>query len=206
MSFDMGSMDGMHIDVLKEIGNIGAGNAATSLSKLLNRRVNMKVPEARVIKFNEVESVVGGAETLVAGIYLEFIGDIEGTIMFILDFESARNLVSYLVGDNAKEKGNKFTPIESSALREVGNILTGAYLGSLSGITGLNVRPSTPSIAYDMAGAILSVPMIEFGQVGEAAFFIETVFVGELNQIKGNFFLIPDVNSYHTILNSVGVE
>ncbi len=194
------------LDVLKEIGNIGAGNAATSLSKLMSRRVDMKVPEVKVINFDEVEMVLGGAETLVAGIYMEFTGDIQGTIMFILDKSSAFNLLSFLMPNYRFKNHETFSSLESSALKEVGNILTGAYLSSLSTLTGLYVKPSIPALAYDMAAAILSVPMIEFGQIGEQAFFIETVFIDGLNQVKGNFFLIPKIDSYPIILRSLGVD
>lgn len=201
----MGFLNEAHLDVMKEIGNIGAGNAATSLSKLLNRRVNMDMPKIKVINFNEVEKVVGGAENLVAGIYLEIMGDIQGTIMFILDKYSADNLLVLLLDNHNPNNEADFSSLEISALQEVANILTGSYLGSLSTLTGLKIKSSVPILAYDMAGAILSVPMIEFGQVGEQAFFIETIFSHGMDRIKGNFFLIPNIGSYSIILNSLGV-
>ncbi|MFY9176257.1 MAG: chemotaxis protein CheC [Caldicoprobacterales bacterium] len=201
----MDFLDGMQLDVLKEIGNIGAGNAATSLSKLLSRRVGMNVPEVKLIQFNQVEMVVGGAETLVAGVYFEFSGDIQGTILFILDRASANNLLFLLIPNDFAEYDEDFSPLERSALQEVGNILAGAYLGSLSVMTGLTIKHSTPAFAYDMAGAILSVPMIEFGQMGEYALFIENVFIDGSSKIKGNFFLMPNVDSYPIILEALGV-
>ncbi len=201
----MNLFDETHFDILKEIGNIGAGNAVTSLSKMLNRRVNMRVPEVKIIDFNEVEMVVGGAEALVVGIYLEFFGDIQGTILFILDSDSANNLLGFLIPNFVMGSRDGFSPFEASAMQEVGNILAGSYLGSLSTLTGLRVKSSVPALAYDMAGAIMSVPMIEFGQLGEQAFFIETVFKDGLDQIRGNFFLIPNADSYPIILKSLGV-
>lgn len=212
MSFDIESIDGMYLDVLKEIGNIGAGNAATSLSKILEKRIDMKVPEVNIIQFNEVEKLVGGADTLVAGVYLEFTGDIEGTIMLILDEHSARNMVNILTNSiwtptiNCKnDKAKGFSEIEASALEEVGNILSAAYLGSLSTLTGLKLKPSVPDIAFDMVGAILSVPMIEFGQFGEHVLFIETELSDGSNYIRSYFFLIPNIESYPIILKSLGV-
>ena len=206
------SFDSMYLDVLKEIGNIGAGNAATSLSKILGKKVGMNVPKVNIIRFNEMEDVVGGADTLVAGIYLEFSGDIEGTIMFVLDEYSAKNLANVLINSSWKlpsecsgEKEKGFSEIEVSALEEVGNILAGAYLGSLSTLTGLRIIPTVPDMAYDMVGAILSVPMIEFGQYGEHVLFIETEFIDGSDHIRGYFFLIPDMESYPVILESLGV-
>lgn len=213
MSFEIESIDGFYLDVLKEIGNIGAGNAATTLSKLLGKRIDMTVPKVNIIQFNEVEKLVGGADALVAGIYLEFTGDIEGTIMFVLDQHSAINMAGILLNsiwtpDLNTCKNNKtggLSEIEASALEEVGNILSAAYLGSLSTLTGLNLKHSVPDIAFDMVGAILSVPMIEFGQYGEHALFIETELSDGSDYIKGYFFLIPDIESYPIILKSLGV-
>lgn len=204
MAYGTHLLDEMHLDILKEVGNIGAGNAATSLSKMLERRIDMRVPEVKVISFQEVEKVVGGAETLVAGIYMEFYGEIHGTIIFILDKQSADNLLSLLLIKHEFHEQEGFTDMGISALGEVGNILTGAYLGSLSLLTGLQIKYSVPDMAYDMAGAILSVPMIEFGQVGEQALFIETVFIDGSHHINGNFFLMPSMESYPIILESLG--
>jgi len=212
MNFEVESFNGMYLDILKEIGNIGAGNAATSLSKILGKRIDMNVPKANIIQFKDVEDVVGGADTLVAGIYLEFSGDIQGTIMFILDEHSAKNMVSFLMNSpwnigssNHCNEQEEFSEIEISALEEVGNILAGAYIGALSALTGLRLKPSVPDLAFDMVGAILSVPMIEFGQFGEHVLFIETEFVDGPDHIKGNFFLIPNIESYPVILKSLGV-
>ena len=201
----MDFLDGMHLDVLKEIGNIGAGNAATSLSKLLSRRIDMNVPEVKLIHFDQLEMVVGGAENLVVGVYLEFTGDIQGTILFVLDRISANNLLALLIPNYSTENESDFSPLECSALQEVGNILAGAYLGSISVLTGLSIKHSTPAFAFDMAGAILSVPMIEFGQMGEQALFIENIFIVGSNKIKGNFFLMPNIDSYPIILKALGV-
>ena len=212
MNFEIESLDEMYLDVLKEIGNIGAGNAATSLSKILGKKIDMAVPKVNIIKFNEVEEIVGGADTLVAGVYLEFTGDIEGTIMFILDEKSTENMINILLNsiwvptDNSKNKNTKgLSEIEASALEEVANILSAAYLGSLSTLTGLKIMHSVPDIAFDMLGAILSVPMIEFGQFGGHALFIETELSDGSDYIKGYFFLIPNIESYPIILKSLGV-
>lgn len=201
----MDFLDDMQLDVLKEIGNIGAGNAATSLSKLMNRRIDMNVPAVRVMDFDQIEKIVGGAESLVAGVYLEFTGDIQGTIIFILDKDSTFNLLSFVIPNYKLNHNENLSPLEVSALKEIGNILTGSYLGSLASLTGLNVKPSIPELAYDMAAAILSVPMIKFGQTGDQALFIETIFIDGLDQVKGYFFLMPDVDSYKVILKSLGV-
>ncbi|MFO7154849.1 MAG: chemotaxis protein CheC, partial [Caldicoprobacter oshimai] len=133
MSFSFDNLSSLHLDILKEIGTIGAGNAATSLSKMLDRRIDMNVPEVKIAEFKDVEDIMGGAETPVVGIYLEFSGDICGTVLLVLDVISAKHITALLLG-NACSDGLKrdFSEIEISALEELGNILTAAYLGAIS--------------------------------------------------------------------------
>lgn len=206
MSMTFDKFSDSYIDILKELGNIGAGNAATSLSVMLNRRIDMSVPKARIVGFNELESIVGSEELLVIAIYLEFIGDIQGTIMFLLNYDSAKNLIYLLMGyKGSQDDGDAFSEFEVSALQEVGNILAGAYLGAVSRFTKLTMKLSVPSFAFDMIGAILSVPMIEFGYFADKALFIETEFLNGSDSIKGDFLVIPDMESYGIILKALGV-
>ena len=169
---DINGINSFHLDVLREIGNIGAGNAATALAKLLDKRIEMKVPQIRVMKFSDVSDVLGGAESEVVGILLGVTGDITGNIMFVLDLVSARRLVNILMG-NPLDQEIEFGSMESSALQEVGNILAGAYLSSLSNLTNLRIISDVPGIAIDMAGAILSVPAIEFGRNSDTVLYRE---------------------------------
>lgn len=204
MAINFDDLSNMHIDVLKEIGNIGAGNAATALAKMLGRKVDMEIPKVNILQFKEVSDLLGGADTIVTGILLNITGDISGSIMFMLELDAARLLVSMLMGSPMAEEAI-FSEIELSALKEIGNILAGSYLSSLSNLTGLNIMPSIPDIAIDMAGAILSVPAIEFGKVGDTVLYIETEFCEGINKVVGDFFLVPDLESYDTLLRALGV-
>ncbi len=200
--FNLNEMSQTYYDVLKEIGNIGAGNATTALAQMLNCKVDMKVPQVKLLSFSEVGILMGGEEQLMAGIYLLVEGDINGSIMFLLEYHSARNLVAKLMGMECE--GTEFTEMEKSALKEIGNIITGAYLNSLSTLTGLTIYPSVPDLSIDMAGAILSVPAIEFGTLGDKLLLIQTQFTDEL-ELDGYFILIPDMESYDKILSSLGM-
>ncbi|MCT4613015.1 MAG: chemotaxis protein CheC [Clostridia bacterium] len=195
------SLNDVHIDVLKEVGNIGAGNATTALSKMLNRPIDMDVPKVRVLEFSDVATLIGGEEETVTGILLSLEGDIKGMMMFVLEHESSKKLVELLMGMKVEEFGE----IETSAMKEIGNILTGSYLTSLSSLTNLSVVPSVPHLAVDMAGAILSVPAIEFGKVGDKVLFIETMFNQGDDSISGYYILIPEIGSFKTLLMSLGV-
>lgn len=197
-------MNGIVLDVLKEIGNIGAGNAATALAKMIDKKVDMKVPKVSILEFKEVPELLGGEETPVCGIFFKIEGDINGSIMFLLEMESAFNLVDLLMPrDN--HTMDEFT---YSALQEIGNILSGSYVSSLSGLTNLNMHISVPSLCIDMAGAILSVPAIHFGQIGDKILIIENQFIEpqENEAVRGFFFLIPDVDSYEILFKSLGVS
>lgn len=198
----MVNMTDQYYDVLKEIGNIGAGNATTALSQMLNTKVDMAVPRVRLMEFKEVGTTMGGEEQLVAGIYLGVEGDITGSIMFIQKKESARNMVSKLMG--MELEGEEFNELELSALKEIGNIITGAYLNSLSTLTNLCIYPSVPELCIDMAGAIMSVPAIEFGTIGDRILMIQTDFADDAD-MSGYFILMPDEVSYDKILRALGV-
>lgn len=207
MSLDFNKLDNFQLDVLKEIGNIGAGNAATALAKMLRRKVDMDVPKVKVLKFQEVSEILGGADIPVVGLLLRVMGDIKGSIMFILENEAARIWVNILMGKPQTEKKGylNFDEIEVSALKEIANILSGSYLSALSSLTGLNILPSVPELAIDMAGAILSVPAIEFGKLGDSVLYIETEYLEGDTRVVGDFFLVPDFDSYDVLLKALGV-
>lgn len=207
MSLDFNKLDNFQIDVLKEIGNIGAGNAATALAKMLRRKVDMDVPKVKVLKFQEVSEILGEADIPVVGLLLRVMGDIKGSIMFILENEAARIWVNILMGKPQTEKKGylNFDEIEVSALKEIANILSGSYLSALSSLTGLNILPSVPELAIDMAGAILSVPTIEFGKLGDSVLYIETEYLEGDTRVVGDFFLVPDFDSYDVLLKALGV-
>lgn len=199
------SMDDFEFDVLTEIGNIGAGNATTALSQLINAKIDMDVPKVEMLTFAELAEIIGGAETLVAGILLNLEGDIEGTMLFILESSAARLFVQQLMGCVTGDEG-EFSDLEKSALQEIGNIISGAYLSAISGMTNLTINVSVPSLAFDMAGAILSVPAIEFGKLGDKALLIQSVFNDMNVDISGYFILIPTLESYGRIMKSLGLR
>ncbi len=205
MSIGIDDLNTNQLDVLKEIGNIGAGNAITALAKMLNKKVDMSVPKIKILNFKEIPEILGSSDTLIVGILLEVTGDLKGNILFVLDSSSAHSLVNILMGRLDADKAAELDEIEISALKEMGNILAGSYLSALSMLTNLNILPSVPDLCIDMAGAILSVPAIGFGKVGDSVLYIETEFTDGTEKVAGEFFLIPDVDSYETLLSALGV-
>ena len=193
-----------YFDVLREIGNIGAGNAMTALSQMLQCKVDMKVPQVKLLEFKDVGALMGGEEQIMVGIYLAVEGDITGSIMFLVKQDSAKHLVNKIMMGMGGSEGPGLKEMELSAMKEVSNIITGAYLNSLSALTNLKIYPSPPELAVDMAGAILSVPAIEFGAIGDKILLIQSQFYDD-TMIDGYFILIPDLESYAKILRSLGM-
>ena len=201
---DLNNMEGVYFDVLREIGNIGAGNATTALAQMIGTKVDMHVPKVDLLDFSEVGEAMGGEEQLMAGIYQIVEGDISGSIMFLLEEKSAITLISKLMGSPEVDNASEFGEMELSALKEIGNIITGSYLSSLSMLTNLKIIASIPAISIDMCGSILSVPAIEFGEVGDKMLLIQTEFSDDM-KLTGFFILVPDLESYDKILGSLGM-
>lgn len=192
-----------YYDVLKEIGNIGAGNAMTALSQMLQCKVDMKVPQVRLLEFYEVGEMIGGEEQIMVGVFLGVEGDITGSMMFMVEEESARHLIQKITMGMLPQ-GAEFDEMGLSAMKEIGNIITGAYLNSLSTLTNLKIFPTPPALTVDMAGAILSVPAIQFGIFGDKILMIQSQFYDEI-ELDGYFILIPDMESYAKILTALGL-
>lgn len=200
-NLSLAEITNQYADLLRELGNIGAGNATTALSQMLGIKLDMSVPEVKLLEFKDVGDAMGGADQIMVGIYLAVEGDIDGSMMFLLSDKSARHLVNTLMQTQSEELS--FSDIELSALKEVGNIITGSYLNSLSMLTNLAMVPSVPYIAVDMCGAILSVPAIEFGTDADQILLIDTQFFDEV-KLDGYFIMLPDMDSYAKILSSLG--
>lgn len=203
---NLDELSSIQYDVLKELGNIGAGNATTALAQLINTKVDIGVPQVRLLNFNEISSIIGSEEKVMVGILIMLNGDINGMMMFLMDPGIARNLINVLMGQDIKS--DVFSELELSAVMEIGNIIAGAYLRSLSELTKLTIDVSVPMLQIDMAGAILSVPAIEFSKIGDKVLLIETMFDDTKetqNAIKGYYILVPELDSYDKILESLGV-
>ncbi len=204
MAENFDHMNNMQLDLLREIGNIGAGNATTALSQIVNKKIDMGIPVVSILEFKELAKIIGGEENPIVGILIGIEGEINGMMMFILEQNSAHNLVNIVMNKELSDF-SRFDEMDLSALKEIGNIMTGAYVSSLSSLTGLKIFATVPYMAIDMAGAILSVPAIELGKVSDRALLIQTDFGGEKEKVDGYFILIPDMPSYESILKSLGM-
>ncbi|MDG0793565.1 chemotaxis protein CheC [Cohnella ginsengisoli] len=192
------------MDVLREVGNIGAGHAATALSRLLDKPIDMAVPKVSFIPFEDIADRVGGAEEVVVAIFLRVEGEAPGNMFFLMSQNQARALLQGLLSFELSD-GPQYTEMELSALSEIGNILAGSYLSSLADLTGLPLSPTVPAIAVDMAGAILSYGLVQFGTMGDEALLIDTTFLEDDRRAEGHFFFIPDPESFERLFRALGV-
>lgn len=201
----------LHLDVLKEIGNIGAAHAATALSNLLGKKIDMRVPKVEMVSFNDMMELAGGSENVVVGIYLRIEGDAEGSMFFILPIEQANRFIRRLIFDESFDfKKQPVSELGLSAMQEMGNILSGSYLSALSDFTNLKIYPTVPGLSVDMFGAIISIGLIELSHVSDNVIVINTsIFedgVEDQETVRGHFFLLPDPDSFDSIFKALGVS
>ena len=210
MSDSLDNVDLQHLDVFKEIGNIGAGNAATALAGLLGKQINMSVPDVQIVPFKDIVNILDGPESLVVGVLINMSGDLNGYILMLVGIEDAYEMISIVLN---KDKNipkdftvTDLTEMDKSALSEMANILVGAYLSAICSLSNLSVVPSVPQLAIDMVGAIISIVAIEYSKIGDSVLFLKTNFSDVNKNMAGHFFLIPDYASYNTLIESLGMS
>lgn len=193
------------IDCLQEIGNIGSGNAASSLSAMLSKPVAMHVPKIHVMDYQAVIDEMGGPEKIITAILVTFKGDIKGMMMFLLENAFAEIVVNTFMG---KENINviQMDETDSSAVKEMGNIMAGAYLSALATMAEFTVEMDPPSMTVDMMGALMSAPMTTLDDVGDKVLFIDDGFKINNIDIDANIILIPEMESLDILTKKLGVN
>lgn len=187
-------------DVLKEIGTICSGNAATALSQFIKKRIEINVPDIYFMPVEDVPKVVG-EEKLVVGLVIRILGDFPGVILLVFSREDAWNLASLLTGEYQMDSG----PIpkkEHSALKEIGVILANAYIGALAVFIKWGLVPTVPDIVEDMAGAMVDSILIELSNISDYALLIKSEFKETSTRVVGHFFLIPNAQGLEVILKA----
>lgn len=191
------------MDMLREAGNIASGNAMTSLSKLIDSTLDMSVARVRIENIQGLPDVLGDAEEVIAGMLINVYGDLNAMLLLAFETESALAIINRMLGKELKDL-SEMGELECSALCETGNILAGTYLCALNTFTGLKLDVSTPQMAIDMAGAIMSYPAIEFVYNDDSMLFIETDFEDVHGFLNGTYILILDNASYNRVIDSLG--
>ncbi|WMW24482.1 chemotaxis protein CheC [Methanolobus sediminis] len=200
MKHKISSLSELQISALREIVNIGVGNAVTSLSKMIETEVKIEVPDFKVELIENVPEVLGGADNVVSGVIMQVTGDVDGYIMMMLPEEAAQTICGIITHE---EKADILTPFNQSLLEEVGHILAGSYVSSLSDFLGLNIKISTPMQTFDMLGAVIDQILIEMSQKVKYALLFDTLFIIQGNRTDGFFLTMFDPDSMDTIIDRI---
>ena len=194
----------VQLDAIKEVASIGACHAATALSEMIQKRVMVQVPQLRLCLLEEISVLLGPPELPITGVLISFSGSLEGRSVMALPFEYSRLLVDRLL---QRERGTtqEFGELESSALKEAGNILVSSYMNALADFLGVTVMPSPPDLAIDMAGAVLLATLLDYGKSQEPVIVIENElrFIEDDDVILGYLILSPEPKSLQTILQAL---
>ena len=199
------NLSDMHIDILREIGNIGSGNAAASLAYMLKTKVAMNVPTVKILDVEELADIVGGPETQVVGILFSLQEDFQGMMMFITQKQFAHLVLNVLMNKKF-DKFEDLGEVDLSAIQEVGNIMVSSYMGAISQMTNFKIALSPPSLAIDMAGALLNVPAVEIEKYGDKALFIQDGFINGNEQLTSYLLLIPEIGYLKKLFQVFGMD
>lgn len=195
----------MQIDTLREIGSIGTGNAATALSNMLNRQVRITLPEVRIMGYNEAIEWIGGPEEITAGVLVKLSGQMNGIMLSCQQLPFVNLVLESILG-KAVEDYFGLHEMETSALIEVGNIMISTFINALSGLAGMDIHLTVPAFTVDMQGAILAVPMAEYGGQSDYIMTIGGNFVCDDKEVPCRLLLSPDIRSLNALLRKLGVE
>ena len=195
----------LEIDTLREIGSIGTGNAATALSQILKREIRITQPEVRIMGYNEAIEWIGGPEHVTAGVLVKMGGQLNGIMLSVQQLEFVNLVLSSMLGCEIDSHEN-LGELERSALVEIGNIMISTFINALSGLAGVDVQLTVPAFAVDMQGAILAVPMAEYGGMSDYLMTIGGNFVFEGKQVPCHLLLSPDLRSLNFLLAKLGVS
>ena len=198
-------LNDMHIDALREIGNIGSGNAASALSTMLCCPVNISVPTVQVLDYNDAVEQMGGPEQMIVGSLISLEGDVQGMILFLLQKNFSSMMIKTLLCAEEAPEMESIDEMGYSVIQEVANIMAASYLNAIGSLTGLTIGMSTPSLCIDMLGAILSVPAIYYANISDKIIYIQDEFSGHDFRAPSHILLIPDMDSLKNIMGKLGV-
>lgn len=197
-------LNDMQLDVLREIGNIGSGNATTALSSMIGKMVDIEVPRVQFLNFQDAIDAAGGAEKNIAGVLVRINGDIDGMILFLFEY----GLIDYILGNlfgKTIENIDQLDDIDRSALKEIGNIMASSYVNAIAQLAGMNIFVDIPELAVDMLGAIVSVPAVEVGEISDKLLFIDNNMIIDKVNVTSKILLVPSVSSLDHIMTNLGV-
>ncbi|MEA4932518.1 MAG: chemotaxis protein CheC [Lawsonibacter sp.] len=198
-------LNSFELDTLREIGSIGTGNAATALSQMLGQEVQITLPEVRIMGYNEAIEWIGGPEAITAGVLVRISGELSGIMLSVQPLEFVNLLLGSMFGKQIADYSELGT-LERSALIEIGNIMISTFINALSGLAEIRLELTVPCLTVDMQGAILTVPMAEYGGQTDYLMTIGGNFVCDGQQVPCRLLLSPDIRSLNFLLRKLGAS
>lgn len=195
-------LDEMFKDFMRELGNIGTGNAVNALSQLLNCPLEIDTPNLRILPFQQLTEILTEAETPLAGIMVEVFKEVEGMFLFLLDETFTRQIVHLALGVEMCDSMS-LTEMEESLLLELGNIMCGAYIRALSQLLDVEMDVSVPQIKIDMGGAILTDAALRFLRTGDELLMIDNLFRMDIGTFSGRILFLPEMDSLQVLLRKL---
>ena len=193
------------LDLLKEIGTIGAGRAATAMADLVGAKVDISVPQTSLVPLENISNLLGGSEQVVFVLDMGLGGDAAGRIFLLFLPEDAKTLSSILLNKTPEEIDFNDEMFQSS-LKECANILSGSFVSALAELTNMSIISTVPSLAMDMVGAILDFIFIQIAQYSEEAFFIKTDLAVSNLKLNGLMMFFPHSESLRKIFETLGLK
>ncbi|MBR2529952.1 MAG: chemotaxis protein CheC [Lachnospiraceae bacterium] len=195
----------LQLDVMREIGNIGAGNACTALSVLLGTAIDMSVPRVQLLSYESTAQKLGGEDNAVIGLQIEINGDLEGMMVHVVQKNFAQRIINTFY---AKEITNieNLDEMDSSVLNEMANITSGAYANSIATLTSLLVNIGTPNQMTGKVSDVMKLPLTKFVKPGEQVLVVDEVFTIDDEHISSNMILALESESLEKLFERLGVQ
>lgn len=190
------------LDKLKVLFTEGINRAGNALKEIVNRKILVNLSKVKVLPLEEIPNLVEEQKTVVNGTYLYFSGVITGSVLLYFP-ESSAFILSDLLLERQLGDTLKIYELEQSALKEVGNILTNAYVDILAKIVGVKIMPSVPYFTQDMLGAIVDSILAEYAQSGMCILFMDANFDLPGTIIKGHFLFFTSDETLEIILRKL---
>ena len=191
----------IELDGLKEIVNIGGGNAATSISQMINSRVDMDVPEVEVMAYDELYQKIIADDVEMHAVLSKIVGDIDGALLFVIADESGQKIAKMMLGSD----DNPSNEIIASAVTELTNILFNSFLRAIGDMLQIQLIASLPISRYDFFGAIISSAYMAFDHYDEQILVIHNEFTYNNENLDASLFLIPGEGVLDKIFKALGI-
>lgn len=197
-------INGLGLDLIREIGSIGTGNSATALSSMLGKSVRMTLPDVQILGYNEAIKFLGDPEEIVAAVLVKMTGEINGLMLFILKLDFINEVLCSVMQKEIDDY-YQLNVLETSALEEIGNIIISSYVNAMSTLSDVTINLSVPAIAVNMLGGILSVPMVEFGYQTDKMMMISGQFIIGGKVLHSDLLMMPDIESLNFLMEKLGI-